>query len=75
MNKKDPQKNKWYKFDDSAVAEVTEYEAINMNFGGFVPTPNKQIVNITDIEGSVTSAYMLVYIQKKYVNDILHYPA
>ncbi|KAA6401623.1 MAG: hypothetical protein EZS28_002847 [Streblomastix strix] len=24
LNKKDPQKNKWYKFDDSAVAEVTE---------------------------------------------------
>ena len=55
----------WYKFDDDVVCRATRKEAIDMNFGGgageCLGLPLKQN----------TSAYMLVYVRRSAIGDVL----
>uniref|UniRef100_F1KSR2 Ubiquitin carboxyl-terminal hydrolase 7 n=1 Tax=Ascaris suum TaxID=6253 RepID=F1KSR2_ASCSU len=53
---------RWCKFDDEVVSSVSEWDAIDANYGG------------SDVElqrKPFTSAYMLVYVQKSRLNEIL----
>lgn len=45
----------WYKFNDSLVTKEEESNAIDDNFGG---------------KGKIYSAYMLIYVCRKYANEI-----
>ena len=54
---------KWYKFDDDVVSSCSKKEAIYSNYGG----SNEDNGFIK----SCTNAYMLVYIRKDEVNEIL----
>uniref|UniRef100_A0A915LYV6 Ubiquitin carboxyl-terminal hydrolase 7 n=1 Tax=Meloidogyne javanica TaxID=6303 RepID=A0A915LYV6_MELJA len=53
---------KWCKFDDDVVSRVAYRDAVIANFGG---------ENIEGMGRSCTNAYMLVYIQKKAIDDVL----
>ncbi|EJD75026.1 ubiquitin carboxyl-terminal hydrolase [Loa loa] len=53
---------KWCKFDDDVVSRASVRDAIEANYGGDDP----------DLPGkSFTNAYMLVYIKKSSINDVL----
>uniref|UniRef100_F1KR00 Ubiquitin carboxyl-terminal hydrolase 7 n=1 Tax=Ascaris suum TaxID=6253 RepID=F1KR00_ASCSU len=53
---------KWCKFDDDVVSRASVRDAIDSNYGGDDPElPGK----------SFTNAYMLVYIQKSRLNEVL----
>ncbi|VDM43307.1 unnamed protein product, partial [Toxocara canis] len=53
---------KWCKFDDDVVSRASVRDAIDSNYGGDDPElPGK----------SFTNAYMLVYIQKNRLNEVL----
>jgi ubiquitin carboxyl-terminal hydrolase 7 len=65
--------DRWFKFDDDKVFKVDSYTAINENYGGFLIN-NKHFIktsNQINIENN-TSAYMLVYIRKTEINNILN---
>ncbi|KAL3982395.1 Ubiquitin-specific protease C-terminal family protein [Acanthocheilonema viteae] len=53
---------RWCKFDDDVVSRASVRDAIEANYGGDDP----------DLPGkSFTNAYMLVYIKKNSINDVL----
>uniref|UniRef100_A0A1I8BMR8 Ubiquitin carboxyl-terminal hydrolase n=1 Tax=Meloidogyne hapla TaxID=6305 RepID=A0A1I8BMR8_MELHA len=53
---------RWCKFDDDVVSRVAYRDAVIANFGG---------ESIEGVGRSCTNAYMLVYIQKKAIDDVL----
>ncbi|KAH7702336.1 ubiquitin carboxyl-terminal hydrolase [Aphelenchoides avenae] len=53
---------KWCKFDDDVVSRATVRDAVNANFGGDDPELMTR---------SHTNAYMLVYVKKSAISDVL----
>ncbi|KAH7716481.1 Peptidase C19 [Aphelenchoides avenae] len=53
---------KWCKFDDDVVSRATVRDAVNANFGGDDPELMTR---------SYTNAYMLVYVKKNAISDVL----
>ncbi|KAJ6256642.1 Ubiquitin carboxyl-terminal hydrolase [Drechslerella dactyloides] len=74
---------KWFKFDDDRVTPATIKEVLDDNFGGDIPGsqflgPVRNPYTRTMSLKRSMSAYMLVYIRKTRMNDILpkeDYPA
>lgn len=69
--KKDGQ---WYKFDDELVTKATMKEVLEDNFGGDLLSSDLTKSRVSNLSPSYkrhTSAYMLVYIRKSRVDEIL----
>ncbi|OHT01279.1 hypothetical protein TRFO_31956 [Tritrichomonas foetus] len=70
----------WYEFNDSTVSKVTDYKAINDNFGGSRITPKLQTAkygaynNYGSYSGYSNeksfSAYVLIYVRRADAQDI-----
>ncbi|KAK0752159.1 hypothetical protein B0T18DRAFT_404252 [Schizothecium vesticola] len=64
----------WYKYDDDKVTKATKREVLEDNFGGPFRAPNGQIRTMAQKKTPImrpNSAYMLVYIRKSKLDDIL----
>jgi len=64
----------WYKYDDDKVTKATKREVLEDNFGGPFRTPNGHLRSPTAKKAPVmrpNSAYMLVYIRKSKLDQIL----
>ncbi|KAI9740466.1 MAG: hypothetical protein M1834_005046 [Cirrosporium novae-zelandiae] len=67
----------FFKFDDDRVTRATTKEALEENFGGeYSPTPNGNTLKVnpytrTSSTKRSMSAYMLVYIRKSRVDNVL----
>lgn len=64
----------WYKFDDDRVTRATMKEVLEDNFGGDLPYPNAQNGGRNPVRFNYkrhSSAYMLVYLRKSRLADIL----
>ncbi|KAF7684519.1 putative ubiquitin carboxyl-terminal hydrolase 5 [Astathelohania contejeani] len=57
--------NRWIKFNDTLVTEITELEAMRNNFGGVYPHNNKPKRH---------SAYLLTYVKQSQWNKIINEP-
>ena len=57
----DPREGKWFKFDDEIVSKVSHVDALDNCFGR----------DKSSISGSISSAYMLVYIRKFEASSIM----
>ncbi|CAB4395464.1 unnamed protein product [Rhizophagus irregularis] len=65
-----PEKDgKWFKFDDDRVIPVTENEVLEYNYGGKNPNNNPNKIGHTLIKH--TNAYVLIYIRKSNINEVL----
>ncbi|MGL4948240.1 MAG: hypothetical protein ACRC42_02525, partial [Mycoplasma sp.] len=65
--------NEWYIFNDEYVSKADWYEVFDMNYGGnYTLYKNKSDTIISEIPlKSDTSAYILIYIQKKFIHEVL----
>lgn len=64
----------WYKYDDDRVTKATKREVLEENFGGPFKLPNGQLRTLSQKKGPVmrpNSAYMLVYIRKSRLDQVL----
>ncbi|KAK1760881.1 ubiquitin carboxyl-terminal hydrolase [Echria macrotheca] len=64
----------WYKYDDDKVTKATKREVLEENFGGPFRTPTGQLRLQSQKKTPVmrpNSAYMLVYIRKSKLDEIL----
>ena len=66
----------WYRFDDDRVTRATEKEVLEENYGGEYELPNGAVgVRQPYTRGlstkRSTNAYMLVYVRKSRVDDVL----
>lgn len=64
----------WYKFDDELVTKATMKEVLEDNFGGDLLASDLAKSRVSNISPSYkrhTSAYMLVYIRKSRLDEIL----
>lgn len=66
----------WYRFDDDRVNRATEKEVLEENFGGEYETTNgsagvRQPFTRTYSNKRSMNAYMLVYVRKSRVDDVL----
>jgi ubiquitin carboxyl-terminal hydrolase 7 len=72
---KPTQEDKWYKFDDDRVTRATMKEVLEENFGGeatSIPAQGMQQPRVNRLNFKRhSSAYMLVYLRKSRLNDIL----
>ena len=71
---KPEQEGWWYKYDDDKVTKATKREVLEDNFGGPFRMPNGQIRTMTQKKTPImrpNSAYMLVYIRKSKLDQVL----
>ncbi|KAK3501559.1 hypothetical protein B0T13DRAFT_446675 [Neurospora crassa] len=64
----------WYKYDDDKVTKARKLEVLEDNFGGPFRLPNGQIRTLPQKKTPImrpNSAYMLVYIRKSRIDQIL----
>lgn len=61
----------WYKFDDDKVTRVTMKEVLEDNFGGVYQNKPNLLKTRVNTFSPHTSAYMLVYIRKSKLDQIL----
>lgn len=69
-----PKMGKWLKFNDDIVEKAYEYQVFTSNFGGtyLEAKYNKASKQIEEVEiKNITTAYMLVYLRKDSINDLL----
>jgi len=63
---------KWCKFDDDVVSRCTAQEAIQNNFGGSDSNDDNTNTNtLSPAARQSTNAYMLVYIRKSQIKEVL----
>lgn len=62
--------DKWYRFDDDRVTPVTKKEVFEENYGDPDPTENNRL-SAARIYKKYTNAYMLVYMRKSKLGEIL----
>ncbi|EAR85885.2 ubiquitin carboxy-terminal hydrolase (macronuclear) [Tetrahymena thermophila SB210] len=70
----DPKQNNWFKFNDSIVEKSSKKQALDYSFGGkvFFKGFDKTKKQLAYENMSINStAYMLVYINKREINNIL----
>ncbi|KAL4464023.1 hypothetical protein ABPG74_005960 [Tetrahymena malaccensis] len=70
----DPKQNNWFKFNDSIVEKSSKRQALDYSFGGkvFFKGFDKSKKQLAYENMSINStAYMLVYINKREINNIL----
>lgn len=64
----------WYKYDDDKVTKATRREVLDDNYGGEYKTPSVYMKNTIQKKAPLmrpNSAYMLVYIRKSRVDEVL----
>lgn len=65
----------WYKFDDERVTRATMKEVLEDNFGGEISPSEAAKLRVSRMSSAYkkhTSAYMLVYIDKSRVDELLY---
>jgi ubiquitin carboxyl-terminal hydrolase 7 len=63
-------RGKWFKFDDENVSYVDESEAVEKCFGRESDIDTSRLKSRSDYIGSLSSAYMLVYIRENDANEV-----
>lgn len=60
---------KWFKFDDERVTPVSQEDAVKKSFGRSI-VDTSSTISRTELIGTMSSAYMLVYIRERDANNV-----